>query len=138
MDPPHGETCRMGALLVFGVHVLAIRVLDAYSRFPSFDIPMHFLGGIAIAYFFHRSASSASSCGLIGPFEPISHMVLVFALTCTATVFWEFAEYVSDRFLGTNAQLGLGDTLLDMFLGIVGGVTLLPIARAWRRAPPRY
>jgi hypothetical protein len=35
------------------------------------------------------------------------------------------AEYLSDRFFGTHAQVDLEDTLLDMFLGLVGGLSFL-------------
>jgi len=67
----------------------------------------------------------ASSQGIIGPYHPITHHVLVLALTCVATVGWEFAEFLCDRFFGTHAQLGLADTLGDMLLGICGGTALL-------------
>jgi uncharacterized membrane protein YphA (DoxX/SURF4 family) len=83
------------------------------------------LGGVAIAYFFHRSSIAASSHGVIGPFHRITHIVLVFALTCAATVFWEFAEFTSDRYHGTHAQIDLEDTMGDMLLGICGGVVLI-------------
>jgi len=66
--------------------------------------------------------------------------LLIFALTGTATVFWEFAEFFSDQLFATHAQLGLGDTLLDMALGIGGGITYLTAAARSRlvgvAAPP--
>ncbi len=92
------------------------------------DIPMHFLGGVVIAFFFHRASLAAFRHGILGPFHRVTHTVLVFALTCMAAVFWEFAEFLSDHFFGTHAQLGLDDTLFDMFLGISGGITLLVAA----------
>lgn len=125
------EAVRRGgwpAIAVFTLHVIASRFLHAYLRFPSLDIPMHFLGGAAIAYFFHRASLAASGHGILGPSHRGTHSVLVFALTSTAAVFWEFAEFLSDRFFGTHAQLGLEDTLGDMLLGICGGITLLGVA----------
>jgi len=82
---------------------------------------MHFFGGFVIAYFFHRASIAASSHGIFGPFHRVTHTVLVFALR----VFWEFAEFMGDRFFGLHSQLGLDDTLGDMLLGICGGVLLL-------------
>lgn len=96
-------------------------------RFPSLDIPMHFLGGIAIAYFFHHAAIAAPRFGLTRASDTVTHCVLVFALTCSSTVFWEFAEFVSDRFFGTHAQLGLEDSLGDMLMGSLGGSAFLAI-----------
>ena len=122
------QSIRQGGLpptAVFLFHVIAARGFDAYGYFPWLDIPMHFLGGVAIAYFFHRTSIAASELGIIGPFHPVTHAILVFSLTCAAAVFWEFAEFLADRYFGANAQLGLEDTLGDMFLGICGGVTLL-------------
>lgn len=58
--------------------------------------------------------------------------VVVLGMTGTATVFWEFAEFVSDRFFGTHAQVGLEDTLLDMALGVAGGLAYL--ASAYQRS----
>jgi hypothetical protein len=86
---------------------------------------MHVLGGAVIAYFFHGASIAASRRDVIGPFHRITHIVLVFALTCTAAVFWEFGEFVVDRTFGTHAQLGLDDTLGDMLLGICGGTVLI-------------
>ena len=126
------------AIAVFLIHVVATRGFDAYSHLPWLDIPMHFVGGMAIAYFFHRASISASECGLIGPFHPVTHAVLIVSLTCTAAVFWEFAEFIADRF-GLHVQLGLEDTLGDMFLGICGGIVLLACVAiaARRRASPQ-
>ena len=115
----------MPAINVFVIHVIASRVFDAYTYCPRLDIPMHLLGGAAIAYFFHRASILASAREILGPFHRLTHIILVFALTCTAAVFWEFAEFVTDRFFHTQAQLGLQDTLGDMFNGICGGVALL-------------
>ena len=127
----------MPAIVLMIFHVVAASGFDAYDRFPALDIPMHFLGGVVIAYFFHRASMVASSHGIIGPFHPTTHAVLIFSLTCTTTVFWEFAEFLTDRFFGTHAQLGLNDTLGDMLLGICGGITLLAVvSRSDRPAQP--
>ena len=117
------------AMALFTVHVIASRGFHAYDRFPPLDIPMHFFGGVVIAYFFHGASIAASRRGILGPFHRITHIVLVFALTCAATVFWEFSEFIVDHTFGTHAQLGLDDTLGDMLLGICGGIVLIFITQ---------
>jgi hypothetical protein len=112
-------------LLVFGLHVLMSRLFDAYRRFPGIDIPMHFLGGVVIAYFFHRASINASQLKVLGRFHAVTHVLLVFFATCSATVFWEFAEFINDRYFGGHSQAGLFDTMKDMFIGVCGGVVLL-------------
>jgi len=123
-------------VVIFGSHVIAVKWFDAYTPYPRLDVPMHFLGGVAIAYFFHCASLAASAHGIIGPFHRVTHPLLVFALTCTAAVFWEFAEFLTDRFLHTQAQLGLQDTLGDMLLGISGGLTLVVVTSVIARAKP--
>ena len=117
---------------VFLLHVCLSRVWSAYIRYPPLDVPMHFAGGVAIAFFFSRCAALVPSDVISGRPREIAHAVMVFGLTGTATVFWEFAEFVSDRCCGTRAQLSLDDTLLDMALGVVGGLAYL--GAAYQRA----
>jgi hypothetical protein len=112
-------------LAVFGVHILLINVFNAYVAFHGIDIPMHFVGGMVIAFFFHRASINASLCGLIGPFHRVTHAVLVFTGTCTTAVFWEFWEFINDHYFGGHSQAGLLDTMGDMSIGIVGGTTFL-------------
>lgn len=134
------QTVREGglpAIAVFVFHVVASSGFDAYAHFPGLDIPMHFLGGMAIAYLFHRASIIASAYGIIGPFHRVTHTVLVVSLTCTAAVFWEFAEFTVDRLFRAQSQLGLEDTLADMFLGICGGITLLAATRFGGRVDER-
>jgi hypothetical protein len=116
--------------LVFIVHEDVHVAFKAYDRYPPLDRPFHFLGGVVIAFFLSRASFNASRFGVIGPFQLTAHVALVASLVCSATVFWEFAEYVYDRLFGTRHQLSLNDTLLDMLLGIIGGWVFL-VMSAW-------
>lgn len=125
------RTLRQAAwapILVFALHAVSASSLDFYAAWPPLDIPMHFFGGMAIAFFFARAYRVAEEMDLLGRPSVILYPIAVFALTCAAAVFWEFAEFVSDRFFGTRMQDGLEDTLFDMFLGILGGIVLLAIS----------
>jgi hypothetical protein len=115
-------------LAIFVAHVVLSRVLLAYELFPPLDGPVHVLGGIAIAYAVWHGIEVLVSTGVLEPVQDSIRWVLVSALTCTAAVFWEFLEYISDHTIGTHAQLGLEDTLVDMLLGIAGGLIYL----AWK------
>ena len=112
-------------LTVFLAHVTASRILGTYLVFPSLDVPMHLLGGAAIAYFFRSSLCARESRPIVGALTETAATLFSFTATGLAAVFWEFAEWLSDRYLGTHAQLGLDDTLLDMLLGIAGGLALV-------------
>jgi hypothetical protein len=113
-------------VLVLGAHVLASRVLPGYESYPDLDLPMHFLGGVAIAFFFHVAFRHASRYHVLAPYH---------RLTCAAAVFWEFAEFLSDRYLGSHAQDGIPDTMVDMALGIGGGLVFQAVSQVFHRPP---
>lgn len=120
---------------VFLAHECCSHVVDGYARWPAIDIPLHFLGGFAIAAFAGGALRIFAGRGLVRPPDPILRILLLFALACTAAVFWEFAEWTADRFFGTHCQLSLADTLLDLFMGMLGGLAfLLPQTPAALRA----
>lgn len=109
----------------FSAHVVATKAFDAYLHLPWLDLPMHFFGGVAIAYFFSCSLRSPLATLVLGRISTFGACLLILAGTCSATVVWEFAEWVTDALGITQAQLGLEDTLLDMLLGLLGGLFLI-------------
>ena len=121
-------------IAVFGFHLFAMLVLNVYAKVPDFDIPMHFVGGVAIAYFFGGSYRTALNHDLIGQPAKVVYAVIVLGMTALAAVVWEFAEFLADQTLGTHTQPSLPDTLLDLLMGLLGGIVFL--ASHYRRWPP--
>jgi hypothetical protein len=118
-------------LLIFATHMFLDRAVHAYDIWPPIDIPMHFCGGMAIAYFISR-------CFQLLPREAATirrsrivllELLLVVSLTATAAVFWEFAEFTIDQVFGSNVQIGLANTMQDLAMGI-SGATLFAIIRS--------
>lgn len=133
------ETLRRSAwapVSVFAIHVAGVWSVDIYSRFPDFDIIMHFAGGVAIAHFFGTSYHVAARSRLLG--EPADVVVppLILGLTSLAAVVWEFAEFLADRQFGTHSQPSLEDTLLDLLMGLLGGLVWIT-GDLWRRTASR-
>ncbi len=112
---------------VFTFHIIAVVVWDIYSRIPDFDIPMHFAGGVAIAYFFGGCYRTARQFDLLGTPSKAVYPVTILGQTCVAAVLWEFAEFLMDRRFGTHSQPSLEDTLLDLFMGMLGGIVFLAL-----------
>jgi hypothetical protein len=106
-------------LLVLGVHV-ALHVSNIYQRFPYLDLPMHFFGGVVMAFFFHRVSINASLLGITRPYHALRHRLFVFTSTCMAAVSWEFSEFVTGWYSAGQTREGLNDTIGDLFLGIIG------------------
>ena len=96
--------------------------LHLYDLFPPLDLPSHLMGGVAITYFFRSAIKNSQS--IVGDIPiPIQ---IIFAFTCTGTtiIFWEFYENLLDLFFGTHMVRGLEDTIVDMFLGLLGALVL--------------
>jgi|SRR5215212_9386084 len=108
-----------GPLTVFGIYLIGL-VFHIFRLFPFLDMPVHFLGGVGITYFY-RSAIKHSQKALGEIPRPIQ---IFFALTCTGTttILWEFYENIIDFFLHTHMVRGLQDTLVDLLMGLLGAV----------------
>ncbi len=93
-----------------------------FDLLPPLDIPTHFMGGVAITYFYRSAIRNLQK----SPGEIAIGIQIVFAFTATGTttIFWEFLEFLSDYFLSTQHVFGLNDTLKDMFFGLAGGILL--------------
>lgn len=121
---PHKHPTIM-TFFIFPVLVLLLNfvavLIGLYDLFFLTGEIMHFLGGISIAYMcvlFLRFFKKENIVSFRGKFLVVFIIVSVVSLFA---VFWEFLEFLSDNFLGTSNQLGLEDTLLDLFMGILGG-----------------
>lgn len=112
-------------LLVFGTHLFLSRGIEAYREHPWLDMPMHFAGGVAIAFCLSVTLLVLEERELVERTGPRIRSLLILALTGCAALFWEFAEFTTDQLGLTRAQAGLEDTLLDMALGLVGGLLFL-------------
>src|SRR5277367_553122 len=102
-----------GLVLVFWA--VAAKGFNAYIKYPNLDIPTHLFGGLASAYFFDVCIQN-----LREPFGSIHiyfRLALSFGLVGVIAIFWEFGEFLSDRFLGSHLNLGVPDTLGDLFFG---------------------
>lgn len=108
-------------LAVFSFYLLGL-AFHLYDLYPPLDIPTHFMGGVAITYLYRSAIHNSQK--MLGEIPLPIQVVLALTATGTTTVLWEFYENFLDYFFGTNTVHGLGDTLLDMFLGLLGALVL--------------
>jgi hypothetical protein len=121
-------------LAIFLAHEVCAHVIDGYRLWHPVDIPMHFCGGFAISFFVSGAVRVFAGRGLIRLPETVLFLFLVFGLTCAAAMFWEFAEWTADHILRTSCQLSLDDTIGDMLVGVIGGLTfVIPMAITMNR-----
>jgi len=114
--------------LVFLAHAVSLSFGHLYRSIPNADIAFHIVGGVAIAYFYSGTLALLQHRGRIRSPDRGIWQVLILALTATAAVFWEFAEFASDQWLGTRYQLNLDNTMSDMAFGILGGLVFVAFA----------
>jgi hypothetical protein len=98
------------------------RGLGLYELFPPLDIPSHFIGGVAITYFYRVASRNAQP--MVGVIPYSIQILLAFTTTGTTIIFWEFYENLFDFFFGTHMVRGLEDTILDMLVGLLGALAL--------------
>jgi len=108
-------------LAVFGFYLVGL-VFDWYDHFPPLDIPTHFMGGVAITFFF-RSAIKQSQ-KFLGDIPSLIQILFAFTCTGTTIILWEFYENAFDHLFGTTMVRGLEDTVVDMFIGMMGALAL--------------
>lgn len=112
-------------ICVFLLHIFLSRGLQFYILVPWIDIPMHYLGGLSMAYSMFLSLAFLKKEGIITHLDRIIELTFVFTMVATIAVFWEFAEFSMDQLIGTNVQISLQNTMQDLFLGILGAVTMI-------------
>ena len=110
-------------LLVFALFLIASQSFNAYQRFPALDIPTHFAGGAVIAFFMRRASANAEV--VLGEISTSLHCALALWGTAFVAILWEVYEHLSDRFLGTLMVFGIGDTAMDLIVGMAGAATVL-------------
>lgn len=120
-------------LLVLLFYAIAAKGFNAYLIYPWLDMPTHFLGGAAITYFFLCAINHGQA--LLGEIPVLIRKLLALGLTATTAIVWEFLEFLSDVALGTKMNLGVADTLADLFFGLLGGVVVIALQRAGAARP---
>lgn len=112
-------------LVVFAVHVLTATWIDVYARWPDFDVPMHVLGGGAIALFLRAWAGELERDSCLGAPSATARGLLVMGLTAIVAIGWECAEFLSDRLLLSRWSTEPADLLADLVLGLVGACVVV-------------
>ncbi len=107
---------------VFTIQAFLKDVVHIYDYYPSADVPMHFVGGVAIAFFVSHSFQLLPREAVKRSRIVLLELLLIASLTATAAVFWEFAEFTLDQVAGTNIQVSLANTMQDLAMGLLGAI----------------
>ncbi len=116
-------------VMVFLVHLILSFGFDAYDRVDQIDVPMHFMGGVAIAYWVSQMLLYSRREHLLRLSGRFVMVLAVIGSVGTATVLWEFAEFAADFLYRLGAQRSIGNVMKDQFMGLLGGSVYLLWAR---------
>lgn len=118
--------------LVFMLNYSLDISLPVFYSASSADIPMHFLGGLSIAYSSKELIRLAEKGGCIVIRHRFITAGMIITLVVTAAVAWEFYEFFSDTFYGTHTQPNIADIMKDFAMGI-GGAALFCLRYIWKK-----
>lgn len=111
--------------LVFAMHCILSLGFNAYDRVTWLDIPMHLLGGVAIARFFDVTIEHLHRAGIVRVGSKRASLIMIFGMVALSTVVWEFAEFIADTFFNAGAQRGIANAMKDQLNGLIGGLAYL-------------
>ena len=119
---------ELGAVLIVA-HLIAV-ITEWYHTHPWIDIPQHFFGGVFAALIFYWITYRFPRFFKLIPSFPIP-VILVLGWTALLGVLFEFTEFTYDLvifdYLGLSnfqTQLGVRDTMGDLFFDLMGGLFL--------------
>lgn len=103
-------------------------VLGLYDVFLWLDIPMHFLGGFSVGYMLLLFFRFFEEENLIKINNKFIFIIMAVALVSFVAVLWEFYEFIMLNF-GFPWQESTNNLLLDLFMGVCGGLTSVILFR---------
>lgn len=103
------------------LHIIAI-FTGWYELFWWFDIPLHFLGGVAVAISGYFLLADYVEQGTLTTTSLPLHILILISFVSLAAVSWELLEFAIDRYTETIVhQPSLLDTMKDLAMGLSGG-----------------
>lgn len=109
-----------GPFLVIILHIIAT-LTGWYEMFWWFDIPMHFFGGLAVAFSSSFMLNDFKARGKFkANWKPLNILILI-GFAAIAAIAWEIMEFSFDLYFHTHLQPDLLDTMKDLSMGLIGG-----------------
>lgn len=119
---------ELGAVLIVA-HLVAVST-QWYHTHPWIDIPQHFFGGVFAALIFYWITYRFPRFFKLIPSFPVP-LILVLSWTAFLGVLFEFTEFIYDLVVFDSlslgnfpTQLGVRDTMGDLFFDLIGGLFL--------------
>ena len=109
---------------VFFLSLFLSSVFDLYDVLWWFDIPMHFLGGVSVGYMSVLFLRFWKEENLIQIRSKFLFVLIVVCAVSFIAVLWEFWEYFMVNYFNLDWNLGYEDSLFDLLMGMLGGLSV--------------
>ena len=109
---------------VFFLSLFLSSVFDLYNVLWWFDIPMHFLGGVSVGYMSVLFLRFWKEENLIQIRSKFLFVLIVVCAVSFIAVLWEFWEYFMVNYFNLDWNLGYEDSLFDLLMGMLGGLSV--------------
>lgn len=124
---PKNKSLRILSFFIFPVFVYLFalflgEMFNAFNVYTWLDIPMHFLGGVSIAYTFVLFLRFFREKGLMEINNKIIFILVIISLVSFVAILWELYEFAQFYLFNMQTQPSVADTMFDLFMGLVGGV----------------
>ena len=107
--------------------------LDFYARFPGYDKLMHMLSGAFVSVLCILLYCALKPGHRIGSDDFWLALLFTFFGSMAVAGLWELAEYAINLVTGRDVQhvldTGVGDTMQDMLVCMIGTIATLPLLR---------
>ena len=109
-------------IIVLLVHFIIVP-FNTYAIYPWIDVPMHFIGGLSIGIATLTAINIFQKKEFIPKFHNFFLFIIIISVVSLTAVSWEFFEFMLDFISPIKFQDSLKDTMFDLFLGLVGGMS---------------
>ncbi|OGL66480.1 hypothetical protein A2856_02195 [Candidatus Uhrbacteria bacterium RIFCSPHIGHO2_01_FULL_63_20] len=111
---------------IYVAQIVLVESLDIYSRWPDFDVLMHFLGGAGAGLLGIALHERWTTRKHREELPRAYHGLFVIGVVMGIALAWEFHEFILDALnAGSEGwrlmQPSIADTMLDLLMGLVGG-----------------
>jgi hypothetical protein len=120
-------------LAVFGIEVFSMWIFPVYALWPSFDIPMHVLGGFVTAWSGWLWWKEMKGNGAVVKPQWLIFFGLV-GWAAFASIVWEMYEFLHDVLypFAARFQPSIPDVMADLALDLFGAVAFCLIV-GWKK-----
>ena len=117
-----------GIAAVLSANALSLG-LHVYELFPNVDVPLHLAGGYFVGMFALATRDELIRRKKLGRAPWWFDLLFVVGFVAIVAIFWELYEYVMDAtYVASHhlpkTQLSLGDTIDDLFNGMIGAAVV--------------